>query len=38
MELLVNNKKHTVTVKEMKNLLGVLREHLTAHWKQVWMW
>jgi aerobic-type carbon monoxide dehydrogenase small subunit (CoxS/CutS family) len=28
MELLVNNKKHNVTVKESENLLNVLREHL----------
>ena len=28
MELLVNNKKHNVTVKENENLLNVLREHL----------
>ena len=28
MELLVNNKKHNVAVKENENLLGVLREHL----------
>ncbi len=28
MELLVNNKKHNVTVKENESLLNVLREHL----------
>lgn len=28
MELLVNNKKHNVTVNENENLLNVLREHL----------